>query len=68
MARGDERIARMAAALQDAELDALVCTLPANVLMLSGYMRHCDVVTLTDAGPEVLTPFLADLDALIIER
>ncbi|HWE61863.1 MAG TPA: M24 family metallopeptidase, partial [Chloroflexota bacterium] len=37
MAQGDERIRRVQAALQDTGLDALVCTLPANVLLLSGY-------------------------------
>jgi len=37
MTRGDERIAWIQGALQDAGLDALVCTLPANVLLLSGY-------------------------------
>lgn len=29
-------------------------------------MRHCDVVTLRETGPEVLTPFQARLDELII--
>ncbi len=37
MARGTERLARIGEALQDARLDALVCTLPTNVLLLSGY-------------------------------
>lgn len=37
MVRGAERIERIIGALQDAELDALVCTLPTNVLLLSGY-------------------------------
>src|SRR5438270_10425087 len=37
MTRGTERVARIKDALQDAGLDALVCTLPANVLLLSGY-------------------------------
>jgi Xaa-Pro aminopeptidase len=37
MARGDERIAWVMATLRDAGPDALVCTLPTNVLMLSGY-------------------------------
>ncbi|MGH2344480.1 MAG: aminopeptidase P family N-terminal domain-containing protein, partial [Chloroflexota bacterium] len=37
MKRGEERILRIRAALQERDLDALVCTLPANVLLLSGY-------------------------------
>jgi Xaa-Pro aminopeptidase len=37
MQRGQERIIRVQGALQEAGLDALVCTLPANVLLLSGY-------------------------------
>ncbi|HKC63943.1 MAG TPA: Xaa-Pro peptidase family protein [Pyrinomonadaceae bacterium] len=37
MKRDDERIERIQAALQRSGLDALVCALPANVLMLSGY-------------------------------
>jgi Xaa-Pro aminopeptidase len=37
MVRGSERIVWITEALQDAGLDALVCTLPTNVLMLSGY-------------------------------
>jgi hypothetical protein len=32
-----ERIERTRQALEAADLDALVCTLPANVLLLSGY-------------------------------
>lgn len=37
MAWGQERIERISQALQDDGLDALVCTLPTNVLLLSGY-------------------------------
>ena len=37
MTRGAERIERIAAALQEANLDALICALPTNVLLLSGY-------------------------------
>jgi Xaa-Pro aminopeptidase len=37
MTRGMERLARIGEVLQDARLDALVCTLPTNVLLLSGY-------------------------------
>lgn len=34
---GRERIYRITAALEESELDVLICTLPANVLLLSGY-------------------------------
>ena len=37
MARDDERIARIRRALGEERLDALVCALPSNVLLLSGY-------------------------------
>ena len=37
MGRGDDRIQRIRQALRDAHLDALVCSFPSNVLMLSGY-------------------------------
>lgn len=37
MARDRERIERIQRALQEADWDALVCALPANVLMISGY-------------------------------
>lgn len=37
MTRGAERIDRIRAALEAANLDALICTLPENVLMLTGY-------------------------------
>ncbi|HEV7216825.1 MAG TPA: M24 family metallopeptidase [Chloroflexota bacterium] len=37
MGRGTERVARIRSALQDVGLDALVCSLPTNVLLLSGY-------------------------------
>src|SRR5690348_2381856 len=35
--RDDERVERIAQALQSAGMDALVCALPSNVLLLSGY-------------------------------
>jgi Xaa-Pro aminopeptidase len=37
MAQGEVRVARIMEALRDAGLDALISTLPANVLLLSGY-------------------------------
>jgi Xaa-Pro aminopeptidase len=35
--RDDERIRRISESLHEADLDALVCSLPANVLLLTGY-------------------------------
>src|SRR5262249_23211370 len=37
MQRDEERIARVGQALKDEKLDAVVCALPENVLMLTGY-------------------------------
>lgn len=37
MARDTERVARVTNALASEELDALICTLPSNVLLLTGY-------------------------------
>ena len=34
---GTQRLARIRQALHEARLDALICALPANVLLLSGY-------------------------------
>jgi Xaa-Pro aminopeptidase len=59
MTRGAERVARIEDALQDARLDALVCTLPANVLLLSGYwpVVGSAVAVATRDGPiAVLAP------------
>jgi Xaa-Pro aminopeptidase len=39
---------------------------PAIYLKGYGGMRHCDVVSLGEHGPEVLTPFQGELDELII--
>ncbi len=39
---------------------------PAVYLEGYGGIRHCDVVTVTDTGAEVLTPFQAELDELVI--
>jgi Xaa-Pro aminopeptidase len=46
---GRERIARIQEALKSANLDAVLCTLPSNVLMLSGYWP------VTGAGMAVAT-------------
>lgn len=46
-----DRIARVRAALHDADLDALVCALPANVLLLSGYWPVVGTA-LAVVGPE----------------
>jgi Xaa-Pro aminopeptidase len=37
-------------------------------IYLKGYggLRHCDMVVVTEAGAEVLTPFQSGLDKLII--
>jgi len=59
MARGDERIERIMAALQQANLDALVCTHPTNVLLLSGYwpvVGASIVVATRDGRVAVLAP------------
>ena len=37
MARDDNRIESVSRALDEAGLDAIICALPANVLLLSGY-------------------------------
>jgi hypothetical protein len=37
MRRDDERVERVQRALQERGLDGIVCTLPANVLLLTGY-------------------------------
>ncbi|HZS92056.1 MAG TPA: M24 family metallopeptidase [Chloroflexota bacterium] len=37
MTRGTERVERIATGLREADLDALICALPSNVLLLSGY-------------------------------
>jgi Xaa-Pro aminopeptidase len=39
---------------------------PAIYIQGYGGMRHCDVVTLGEAGPVVITPFQGELDELVI--
>jgi Xaa-Pro dipeptidase len=59
MTRGAQRIERIQDALRLAELDALVCTLPTNVLMLSGYwpvIGSALVVASRDGNVTVLAP------------
>jgi Xaa-Pro dipeptidase len=59
MKPGSARIARIREALQKANLDALVCTLPANVLMLSGYwpvVGSTIAVAAADGRIALLTP------------
>jgi Xaa-Pro aminopeptidase len=59
MKPGSARIARIREALREAKLDALVCTLPANVLMLSGYwpvVGSTVAVAAADGRIAVLTP------------
>ncbi len=52
MERDEERIARLSRALAEANLDALCCRLPHNVLMLTGYWPMLGTATalLTRAG------------------
>jgi Xaa-Pro aminopeptidase len=40
---------------------------PAIYLDNFGGIRHCDMVLLTDNGPELLTPFQSTLESLTIE-
>jgi Xaa-Pro aminopeptidase len=59
MASGKERIERIKQALSQEFLDALVCTLPTNVLMLSGYwpvVGTAVVVATADGRVAVLAP------------
>lgn len=59
MSRGTERIEWVTRTLEDAGLDALVCTLPANVLMLSGYwpvVGSAVAVATADGRVAVLAP------------
>ncbi len=54
-----ERIARIQDALKQAELDAVVCTLPSNVLLVSGYwpvVGTSVAVVTRDGGCLVLAP------------
>jgi Xaa-Pro dipeptidase len=39
---------------------------PAIYIEGYGGLRHCDVVTLTEAGAEILTPFQATLAELVV--
>ncbi len=59
MKRGDVRIARIREALKTANLDALICTLPANVLLLSGYwpvVGNAVAAATADGRIAILTP------------
>ncbi|HEX5438068.1 MAG TPA: Xaa-Pro peptidase family protein [Gemmatimonadaceae bacterium] len=59
MPRDVERVQRITRALVEAQLDAVVCALPANVLLLSGYWpvvgTACAIVT-RDGQVAVVTP------------
>ncbi len=52
MARDIDRIHSIVNALQEARLDALICTLPANVLLVSGYwpVNGASVAVITSEG------------------
>lgn len=57
--RDTERVDRIASALQDAGLDAVVCTLPENVLLLTGYwpvVGTAVAVATSNGHCAVLTP------------
>jgi Xaa-Pro aminopeptidase len=59
MVRDTDRVARIARALESARLDALVCTLPSNVLMASGYwpvIGTAFVIATCDGRVAVLAP------------
>ena len=59
MQRDRERIALVRQALIDAGLDALVCSLPSDVLLLSGYwpvVGTAIVIVTRDAGVAVVAP------------
>src|SRR5947209_864512 len=59
MERDDERMQRIVEALRDAGLSALVCTLPENVLLLSGYwpvVGTAVAIATADGRSAVLAP------------
>jgi Xaa-Pro aminopeptidase len=59
MPRDTERLDCIASALQDASLHALVCTLPENVLLLTGYwpvVGTAVAVATTDGHHTILAP------------
>lgn len=64
-----ERVARAHAALANHELDALVCCLPENILLLSGYwpMNGFGVLVFPQVGDPVLIAPAAE-EALVQER
>ena len=39
---------------------------PAIYIPYLGGIRHCDMVAMSDKGPELLTPFQADLRSIIV--
>ncbi len=71
MARDVERIERLQAGMKETGLDALVCTLPADVLLLTGYFpvvgtsvalatRDCEVLLLVPEDEQDLAECCAD--------
>ncbi len=71
MARDAERIDRLQVGMKEAGLDALVCTLPADVLLLTGYFpvvgtsvavvtRDCEVLLLVPEDEQELAGSSAD--------
>ena len=60
---------RLHPASPDVLLAGMVCNVePAIYIDGSGGVRHCDVVAVTDAGCEVLTPFQTELSELVIRE
>ena len=58
---------RLRPASPDVLVPGMVCNVePAVYLDATGGIRHCDMVVVTDTGVELLTPFQATLDALIV--
>jgi hypothetical protein len=47
MARDEERIGRVQRVLSESQWDAIVCTLPSNVLLLAGYWHRVGFAAIT---------------------
>lgn len=73
LAADDKDNRRIQEGLREAGLDGVVDTLPTNVLLLTGFwpvvgtsIAVCNVVTVTAAGAEVLTPFQSGVEQLAL--
>ena len=58
MTHDQDRITRNRQGLIDSRFDAVVCALPSDVLLLSGYWPL--------SGADLLTPFQDHLEALVL--